>query len=102
MIIKNNNNIVTNWWKKTIIDENVIKICMKPWLLITAMIMILCPGWTAEGEEREELLPDGEGQDRHLLGGDQEGVGWDESGGRFSVFVCLKIFFFSLLDEINK
>ena len=31
-------------------------------------------GGAAEGEGREELLPDGEGQDRHLLGGHQAGA----------------------------
>ena len=33
----------------------------------------------AEGEGRAELLPAGEGPDRHLLGGDSQGTGGDES-----------------------
>ena len=77
------------WEKKTIFYENDIKIFKKKWLLIIAMLMVLCLGGTAEGEKREKLLPDGEGQDRHLLGGHQEGVGWDEGGGRFLFFVSV-------------
>ena len=33
----------------------------------------------AEGEGRAELLPAGEGSDRHVLGGDSERTGGDES-----------------------
>ena len=101
--MKRNNNIVTNWLKKKpIFYENGINIFKKQWLLIIAMIMILCPGGTAEGEKREELLPDGEGQDRHLLGGHQEGVGWDEGGGRFLFFVSVSKKKFSHSVEIKK
>ena len=92
-----------DWEKKPIFYENGINIFKKQWLLIIAMIMILCPGGTTEGEKREELLPDGEGQDRHLLGGHQEGVGWDEGGGRFLFFVPVsKKQFFSHSVEIKN
>ena len=91
-----------DWEKKPIFYENGINIFKKQWLLIIAMIMILCPGGTAEGEKREELLPDGEGQDWHLLGGHQEGVGWDEGGGRFLFFVSVSKKKFSHSVEIKK